>query len=78
VLARALSQLDGHKKSVSPRLSFGDPWSCLTSFGTSTGRSKAKKNSKQISRALVPVLEIFRFWFYVMGMGMSSHGFTHI
>jgi hypothetical protein len=25
-----------------------------------------------------PLLGIFGFWDYVMGMGMSSHGFTHV
>jgi hypothetical protein len=30
------------------------------------------------SQDLNPFLGIFGFWDYVMGMGMSAHGFTHV
>jgi hypothetical protein len=33
--------------SVGPRPSFGEPWSCLTIFGTSTGWSKMKFPGKE-------------------------------
>jgi hypothetical protein len=35
---------------------------------------KLKKRSHNLS----PFLGIFGFWDYVMGMGMSTHGFTHV
>jgi hypothetical protein len=40
--------------------------------------SKAEHNSKQRSWDLAPCLGIFGFWDYVMGMGMLTHGFTHV
>jgi hypothetical protein len=40
--------------------------------------SKVERKSKQKSRNLGPFLGIFGFWYYVMSMGMSAHGFTHV
>ena len=40
--------------------------------------SKMECKSKQRSWDLDPFLGIFGFWAYVMGMGMSAHGFTHV
>jgi hypothetical protein len=40
--------------------------------------SKVERKSKRRSRDLGPFLGIFGFWAYVMGMGMSAHGFTHV
>jgi hypothetical protein len=37
------------------------------------GRAKSKRRSWDLN----PFLGIFGFWAYVMGMGMSAHGFTH-
>jgi hypothetical protein len=39
--------------------------------------SKAERKSKRRSWDIEPFLGIFGFWAYVMGMGMSTHGFTH-
>jgi hypothetical protein len=61
-----------------PLTKFEDPWSCLTYFGTSTvcqRRSASRSEDRGIS---TPCLGIFGFWAYVMGMGMSAHGFTHV
>jgi hypothetical protein len=41
--------------------------------------SKAECNMKRRSRELGPLFRVFwDFWAYVMGMGMSTHGFTHV
>jgi hypothetical protein len=40
--------------------------------------SKEKCKLKQRLWNLGPFLGIFGFWAYVMGMGMSAHGFTHV
>jgi hypothetical protein len=48
-------------------------WSCLTNFGTSTGWSKKKRRS----RDLTPFCEIFGFRVYVTGMGCQPMGITH-
>jgi hypothetical protein len=39
--------------------------------------SKVERKTKQRSQDLDPLLGIFWIWDYVMGMGMSAHGFTH-
>jgi hypothetical protein len=40
--------------------------------------SKVEHKMKRISWDLGSFLGIFGFWDYVMGMGMSAHGFTHV
>jgi hypothetical protein len=57
-------------------------WSCLTTFGTSTGWSKmehpggAEIVGSHSFCGLVDPTKGFRV--YVMGYGMSAHGFTHV
>jgi hypothetical protein len=63
---------------VGPRPSFGEPWSCLTIFGTSTGWLKMKHQAKWILRDLAPFCGIFGFRVYVTGMGCQPMGFTHV
>jgi uncharacterized membrane protein YidH (DUF202 family) len=40
--------------------------------------SKEERKSKKRLQNLGPFLWIFGFWAYVMGMGISYHGFTHV
>jgi hypothetical protein len=58
-------------------------WSCLTTFGTSTGWLKMEHpggaeiaGSQLILWACGPSKGFTRV--YVMGYGMSTHGFTHV
>jgi hypothetical protein len=57
-------------------------WSCLTTFGTSTGWSKmecpgrAEIMGSHLFCGLVDPTKGFRV--YVTGYGMSAHGFTHV
>jgi hypothetical protein len=39
---------------------------------------KVERKLKWRLRDLGPFLGLFGFWAYVMGMGMSAHGFTHV
>jgi hypothetical protein len=42
------------------------------------GLSKAKHKLRGDHAISTPCLGIFGFWAYVIGTGMSSHGFTHV
>jgi hypothetical protein len=65
------------RAGVGPQPSFEDPWSCLTYFWDFDRLTKVKRKTKRRSRDIGPSLGLFGFWGYVMGMGMSAHGFTH-
>jgi hypothetical protein len=57
-------------------------WSCLTTFGTSTGWSKMEHPGGARSWDLTCFVGLWTqqrvFRVYVMGYGMSAHGFTHV
>jgi hypothetical protein len=57
-----------------PQPSFGEPWSHLTIFGTSTGWLKTKCQAKWRSRDLAPFCELFGFRVYVTSMGCRPMG----
>jgi hypothetical protein len=56
----------------------GEPWSCLTIFGTSTGWSKMERPGEARSQDLTLFAGFLGFRVYVMGMGCQAHGFTHV
>jgi hypothetical protein len=65
---------------VGPSPSFGEPWSCLSTFGTLTGLSKVEHKEKWRSWDPDPFLGIFWFRGYVEPIFsqwiQSAHGKT--
>jgi hypothetical protein len=56
----------------------GEPWSCLTIFGTSTGWSKTEHPGEAEIADLSLFVGFLGFRVYVTGMGCRPMGLTHV